>query len=181
MPVTAHRAFLVGSLILNVVSIGLLNRHGSPSPSRPYSIYHRDTTSPPHYTFNDVSPGDVLRLADISFSQHRRTIILALQQGCQFCEESMPFYRRILTATSARPDLNVLAILPQEPSKARNYLESHGVHVSEIRQKPLQALKVLGTPTVIVVDHNSEVQQVWVGLLSRAEEEYALTILSSTT
>ena len=43
--------------------------------------------------------GSKLNVADVDFSSQSRTLFLALQTGCHFCNESVSFYKRIIANT----------------------------------------------------------------------------------
>ena len=49
-----------------------------------------------------------------------------------------------------------------------------GVSVAEVRQAEFKALKVSGTPTLLLVDNNGIVQHVWIGKLTAAKEKEVL-------
>jgi hypothetical protein len=55
-----------------------------------------------------VAAGDHLaNLPGIDWSQHRRTLLLVLNTGCHFCQDSVPFYQKLLALAQ---DLSPLAV-----------------------------------------------------------------------
>lgn len=70
------------------------------------------------------SPGTRLALpGGYDFASHDRTLILAVQEDCSYCEASMPFYREVadrMNLTCSQHGL--VAVLPnQPPSSGRRF------------------------------------------------------------
>jgi hypothetical protein len=74
-------------------------------------------------------------------------------------------------------DLHVMAVLPQKPEEGVAYLAKLGLQVGDVRQGSLSALRIPGTPTLLLVDRQGIVQNVWVGKLSGNEETQVLNTL----
>lgn len=48
---------------------------------------------------HSVAAGDHLaNIPSLDWSQHRRTLVLVLNTGCHYCQESVPFYQRLAQA-----------------------------------------------------------------------------------
>ena len=104
---------------------------------------------------------------DVDWTQSRQTLVLAISSGCHFCTESAPFYK---TVVNSKKDTRLVAILPQPVEEGKNYLETLGVAVDEVRQMPLDKLGVHGTPTLLLVDSVGSVKDSWVGKLPPERE-----------
>ena len=70
--------------------------------------------------------------------------------------------------------LRLVAILPQEVSEGQKYLSEHGVLVDEVKQSPLNAVGVGGTPTLILTNNEGVVTDAWLGKLSTNKEAEVL-------
>jgi len=118
---------------------------------------------------DSIVVGQKIRLAGADHTP--RTVILALQDGCHYCNRSMPFYQRLQRqiANDTSVQIRLLAVFPTAPERAKAYLAGHGINDVEVRQESLASLGVSGTPTVIIVKRGV-VQRVWAGELSSAEE-----------
>ena len=118
--------------------------------------------------------GSKIELPGVDLSSGGKTLLVVLQPGCRFCTESGPFYQRLAreAATRAR-GVKVVAVLPQDPDEGRRYLSTLGVTEVDVKQAPLTALGVGGTPTLIMVSGGT-VSDVWVGKLGAAEESQVL-------
>lgn len=117
-----------------------------------------------------ISIGDKLSIANVDWQTSDNTLVLVLQKGCRYCDESAAFYRRLIKGLDGRSDVRLLAVLPQDAGEAKEYLNDLGVTVSEIVQSPPSAFGVRGTPTLMLVNHNGEVQGIWQGKLTGEQE-----------
>jgi len=127
-------------------------------------------------SYRGIAAGTKIEVRDVDWAKSNHTVVLALQKGCHFCTESAPFYQRLVSQASQR-GTRIIAILPNEIEASREYLSALNVRISEIRQMPLNALKVGGTPTVILVDDKGVVVRSWVGKLPPNDEAEVLSML----
>jgi len=56
--------------------------------------------------------GNKLAISGIDWSQSQQTLLLVLQKGCRYCEESVPFYQRLTKEISSQPKTRLIALLP---------------------------------------------------------------------
>ncbi len=96
-------------------------------------------------------------------------LVLALQMGCHFCEESMPFYRR-LSDEVVRTGIGIIYVLPGALEESRGYLRTRGLLGGQVLQRQLRDVRVYGTPTLVLVDGGGTVKGVWVGKLNPMRE-----------
>lgn len=118
-----------------------------------------------------VNAGAKLSLQGVDWSRSDQTLVLALSNSCHFCSESGPFYQRLAQSGGAT---RFIAVLPQPVEDGQKYLDKLHVPVSEVRQSPLSALGVEGTPTLLLVDKSGTVKNVWVGRLQTEQEAAVL-------
>lgn len=123
-----------------------------------------------------VAAGDKVSIPNVDWAKSQKTLLLVLQKGCHFCTESAEFYRSI-ARVRAEKGVRVLAVLPQPVNEARDYLAKLSVDVDEVRQGTLDSVNVAGTPTLIFLDDNGVVRDVWVGKLSAEKESEVLSRL----
>lgn len=121
---------------------------------------------------SQIQPGAQIPLTGVDWAANGQTLLLVLSEGCHFCSESAPFYQRLVHITTGRDDVRLVALLPQDITRGRQYLSGLGVPISEVRQVNLASLGVRGTPTLVLVDSAGKVTGVWIGkLLTEAEAE----------
>ena len=119
-----------------------------------------------------IRVGAKLDLPGVDWSSHDQTLVLVLQEGCRYCAESAPFYKRLALETEQSTRVHLVALLRQGPEDSKRYLESLGVPIRDIRQAKLSSLKISATPTLLLLDREGVVKDVWVGKLSdRGEKE----------
>jgi hypothetical protein len=70
-------------------------------------------------------------------------------------------------------------VFPQAFQEAASYLKNENVEVDEIRQSPLSAIQVSGTPTLLLIDPKGTVQGAWMGKLPPKNEKDVLAKLGS--
>ena len=108
-------------------------------------------------------------------SDEEPTLVLFLHVGCHFCEESMPFYSRLLELSrQPRARVRLVAIFPDplEMVSLETAQDLPGLKV--IPAADFGKLGVLGTPTLALIDQKSVIRRVWRGQLSVAQEAEVL-------
>ena len=123
-----------------------------------------------------IAKGERLTLPDVDWAGNKRTLVLALSNTCHFCTESADFYRKVVQEHRGK-GVQLLAVLPQPEDDARRYLSSLGVEVDGVKQSPLSSIPVSGTPTLILVNGEGAVEEVWVGKLPPEQEREVLARL----
>lgn len=122
--------------------------------------------------------GKTLSIANIDWSKNQQTLILVLQKGCQFCDESVPFYRRLLTKELSSPTkTHLVAIFPHNNDESKQYLKDKMIEIADVRQASLKSVGVQGTPTLVLVDNTGTVLEQWVGKLPATQEDAVLSRL----
>lgn len=125
-----------------------------------------------------IEVGSKISLPDDVIGQHSKTLILALDMRCRFCNESMDFYKRVADSIAGK-DIKLIAVFPESVQESASYLESHGISGIDVRQLPLFQLNVRGTPTLILAGRNGQVLNSWVGKLSPNKESEVIDKLTS--
>ena len=152
----ANVAIIVVAVLLGVVLVRTYLIKPAPAPAA---------------TTARVAAGTKLSLPGVDWGQSGETLVLALSDTCHFCSESAGFYQRLAREKPKHAGLRMIAVLPQEESRGRAYLSKLGVAVDDVRQLPLDAAGVSGTPTLLLVDSAGVVKASWVGRLPSEKEE----------
>ena len=103
-------------------------------------------------------------------SSAKKTAIIALQIGCRFCKQSLPFYRRLVAEAGSTTATHLIFAFPQSVDDARLYLTTNGIVASDVRQVSLKSIHVIGTPTIILLNKQNKVQSFWIGALTQDNE-----------
>lgn len=128
---------------------------------------------------HNAAVGDRLpAIHGIDWAAHESTLVLALRRGCHFCEDSMPFYRQLMTL-SQQNELGafVVAVFPDEDDEVHQVLQTAQLSVPSVSNVNLSKLSVYGTPTLLLVDQRGNIRKVWGGALSGSKEASVVAAL----
>ena len=114
-------------------------------------------------------------LPGINWGQNKQTLLLVLQEGCHFCNDSAGFYQRLVKDSQASGNTTFVAVLPGAVRDSRTYLEHLGVPITDVRQEGLGALGVQGTPTLLLINDKGTVTKSWVGRLPTEKEREVIS------
>jgi len=115
-------------------------------------------------------------ITNVNWASHDRTLLMVLRNGCHYCEESMPFYRRLTSAIEIqRIQASVVALVPHEPRLEEQVFRAYGLTVPVVGNVPFASLKVMGTPTLLLVDNHAKVRKIWIGQLGPDGEAEVMT------
>lgn len=126
------------------------------------------TEPPPTYAV-----GEQMDAVDgVDFRGSERTLVLALREDCRFCQDSVAFYQKLTAAVGATAEraLQVTVVSTDAQAALSTYLKANGVEVDHIVSIRPGALKIPGTPLLLVVDSQGVVQRVWRGRLAADQE-----------
>lgn len=109
-----------------------------------------------------------------------RALVVAVSPTCHFCDESIPFYKQIIDQRNQKDSrVKVIAAVPSEEAKAEEARKfaSGGATPDGMVNMDFSAIKVPGTPTLLLVDSDGKVLDVWVGKLDEGREKEVLAAL----
>jgi hypothetical protein len=135
----------------------------------------------PQPTSVGVKAGDHLGTVPIDWGKYNRTLVLAMRVGCEFCEKSAPFYRRLLDLErKGEINAHIVAAFPDDSQSTRTFLASEGMaKIDAVSGVSPSSLRVAGTPTAILVSNAGRVLKVWLGLLSQQGQENLTTAIEA--
>jgi thioredoxin-related protein len=144
------------------------------------SVFLKDRFASPGLGPNEVKAGDQLPvLSAYNWKAHDRTLVLALRNGCHFCEASMPFYRKLAQLEqSSQIGVHLVAVFPDDPTVVRQVVEAQQLTIEVLPGLELAQVKVQATPTLMLVDEKGRVSKVWMGELPAAEEAEVIAAIS---
>ena len=112
-----------------------------------------------------------------------RTLVMAVAPGCHFCDESLPFYKQLIEERNQKQSpVKVIAAVPaQGAEETRNAEQAKftgaGFTPDGMVNIEFASIKVPGTPTLMLVDKQGKVLDVWVGKLDPKGEKAVLARL----
>ena len=122
--------------------------------------------------------GAKMEAPDVNWSEQPKTLILALQSNCRFCNDSAPFYKRVIE-TVRNKNVKLVAVFPTGIEKNIAHLKELGLDAMEVKQSSLGSLQVSGTPTLILTNEKGEITDYWVGRLTPDKEAEVINKLNS--
>lgn len=109
-----------------------------------------------------------------------RALVVAVSPTCHFCNDSMPFYKRLIDERNQKgSQVKVIAAVPAEEAKAEEAKKfaDAGAQPDGMVHVDFSSIKVPGTPTLLLVDNNGKVLDVWVGKQDEKGEQDILEAL----
>jgi peroxiredoxin len=122
--------------------------------------------------------GRVLPLQGVDWSEKDTTVVLYLSTTCRFCNESAPFYQRLIASKTER-DFKLVAVLPQSIDEATKYLASHNIKVDQVVSTSLSPTGITGTPTLMLVTKSGVISDSWRGKLDETKENEVFAKLTN--
>ena len=129
----------------------------------------------PASTADSVADVRLDGVVEIDFSAGSQTLIMALRSDCRYCNESKPFYRRLVDRDA--PDLQIVVAAPTGDTGIGDYLTSGAIEPDAVLFVELGVLPVSGTPTLLLVGSDGLVTHSWIGLLDAKREAELLRVL----
>ena len=105
------------------------------------------------------------------------TVLLQLSSTCRFCNESMPFYRQLLSARqSAAAKVPVIVVSADAVAVMQKHLSEQQLAPDRVLHSRLDGLST-STPTVYIVDAKGMVRRIYIGKLNDEGEKQVLSIV----
>lgn len=118
-----------------------------------------------------IAKGAEVKLPGAAPASSQPTLVLALSKNCHFCQESVGFYQRLTAFKNSSPQgLRMVAVLPEKQEEAASYLKEQGIGADEVISMEVTKLGVRGTPTLLLLDGQSKLEELWVGKLNESQE-----------
>jgi hypothetical protein len=155
----------------------LVARRFAPSVPLPARSASGVAPRPESYKAGDEFPA----VPGLSADAQRRSVILFVRDGCRYCENSIPFYRRLAQAVqNQQATVRLVGLCPDRTEACATYLKANGIQVSDVVgvQQQQGTLKFAGTPTLLLMDPSRKIASVWIGQLSAAAENEVLEAIS---
>jgi len=135
-----------------------------------------------YHTSHSIAAGDrIANIPGVDWTQHPRTLVLALNTNCHYCQDSLPFYQKLAQAQgSGSEDLELVAAFPNDAKQVRKFTRDEPLPIKSVSSVAFDKWHVAGTPTLLLVDAQGRVERTWVGILTARQELELLAIVSGT-
>ena len=121
--------------------------------------------------------GREVRLPGADWQAAPVSVLLQISSTCDFCNESMPFYKQLMAVREAQASkVPVIVVSRDAVAVMRKHLEGQQVNVDKVLHSRMDSLGTL-TPTIYVVDSKGVVKRAFVGELDSTGEKELLSIV----
>jgi hypothetical protein len=125
-----------------------------------------------------IAKGAVVKLPGAAPATSQPTLVLALSKNCHFCQESVGFYQKLTAFKNSSPQgLRLVAVLPEKREEAASYLKESGIGADAVLSMPVSQIGVTGTPTLLLLDGQNKLEEIWVGKLNESQESEVMARL----
>ena len=118
-----------------------------------------------------------IAISGLDWTKAEHTLLIAIQEDCNYCTESARFYRQIIQGLSGRDDVRVVAVFPGNVFVGMSYLTQLGLVVDESKEASLVSLGIKQVPALVLVDKQGIVSDVWMGQLPPKKEAEVVAAL----
>jgi len=123
--------------------------------------------------------GSVLRQPpSVDYSAAPQTLLLVMNTECHYCNESLPFYKKLAFSATTDRRTNIVALFPNSQMTVSEYAQKNDLNFQTLSSPDFQLGKMLGTPTLILTNTKGEILDFWVGKLSEESEQEVMKAIS---
>jgi thioredoxin-related protein len=124
--------------------------------------------------------GQTLSLSEVNLKATKFTLVLALSTRCRFCDQSIPFYQRLVSLKrETGASFQTVGAFRESSEAAREYLSGKGLNLDAVVGGPQGNLNVEGTPTLLLINGEGKVVQEWVGFLNETGQREVIAKLTA--
>jgi hypothetical protein len=111
-----------------------------------------------------------------TWASRHETLVLVIRKSCSFCEANFPFYKRLSNLERNNGlHAHVLVVMPDDLVSGMETLQSADLEFDRLFDQPLDALKISGTPTLLLLDARGRVTRSWVGQLNSDRQQEVIS------
>lgn len=117
------------------------------------------------------------KLPGIDYGVAPRTLVLLLSTKCHYCQESLPFYKRVIEEQRRNAqNVSLFAVFSNGEADVKEYKDRNQLDLKSVANVNASSISISGTPTLILVDAEGKVSDLWVGKLSPLDEDEVMRI-----
>jgi hypothetical protein len=112
----------------------------------------------------------------------RHHLVIFVKSVCRYCTDSMPFYRKTIELASTRfQGIEVVFVTDPTDREWPDYLRKNGINPDAGVAVPFTKWKTRVTPTLVLVDPDRKVKNVWTGSFDGPKEASFLRALEEAS
>jgi Redoxin len=179
LEMASHSAIIILAIVISVVLVKqyLLPDSKAKSNANNNAAIASNSAASANNAAEAGIVGKALSLPDTNWEKNGQTLVLVLATGCRYCTESGAFYKQLAQQRAKQGNVQLVAVLPQPVDAGRKYLNDLGVDVDDVKQLMPSSIGVRGTPTLLLVNKDGVVTDMWIGKLPQSKEAEILARL----
>jgi hypothetical protein len=124
----------------------------------------------------EYKPGETLSdLPGFTSRPGERSLLFVVKSSCPYCTDSMPFYQRVVQEVrTAKSPVQLVGVCLEPKEACEAYFKRHSLTMDVTVGIPPGTLKIVGTPTLLLVDDGGKVTASWAGALPAPGQQQAV-------
>jgi hypothetical protein len=112
------------------------------------------------------------------WSNRSATAVIAIRDGCHFCEDSSAFYQRLVSLErQGKISARIIFVMPDAEKVGKFDVPSNTIENQAFYNIPLASFGVRGTPTILVISNSEQVVRAWQGELTSNDQDRVISYL----
>lgn len=112
------------------------------------------------------------KVPGLDFSKSQRTLLVAIDPNCEYCNESLPFFKNLADKLRGRPsNVRMITVFQSSEEPVRRYVEQSQLNVETVFGADFKTLNVSVIPALILIDNSGTILDFWIGKPSKEIEE----------
>jgi hypothetical protein len=116
----------------------------------------------------------------IDYGKSSQTLVIALSSRCDHCDESIPFFKRLMEANIGRSDsTSIVAVFPEKAEEVWSYITQQELNINTIPGINYKALNIPGTPGAVLISSEGKILNFWIGTPSKDAEKEIMEAITN--
>ncbi len=119
------------------------------------------------------------RMTGLRQESGKSSLLLVVKSSCKYCKDSIPFYQRLVNEIrSTNAAVQLVGLCLESDTACANYFSETQVPVDVTLGAPNGLPRIQRTPTIVMLDPNGNVAEIWVGALGEDGQKAVLTAIT---
>lgn len=111
-------------------------------------------------------------LPGLDYSKSSQTLLIAISSKCEYCNESIPFFRQLLEANLENQEATpIVAVFSETAGEVTRYISEQQINFDTLAGINYKSLNFPGTPSAVLISNEGKILNFWIGKLSKDAEK----------
>lgn len=116
----------------------------------------------------------------VDFHNSPQTLLIAIDTKCSYCQDSVPFFQKLVKAQQeSGKAIHIVALFPNPQAEVTRYIQQNQLSMETVAGVNFGSLRVDGTPMMILLNSDGEVDDFWIGKIEANVQEKIIKSLTS--